>query len=71
MADVSRNVVAVLLVLVILVSGLGTWNLLSTRAHGGVSGLGQSDATVSLFVQSPPPRASVQLTVQNEATLNG
>jgi hypothetical protein len=68
MADVSRNVVAVLLVLVIIVSGLGTWSLLSTRPTGAL-GLGSTDATVSLTVTQPPrDQGDIQLTIIPEAS---
>lgn len=68
MADVSRNVVAVLLVLVILVSGLGTWNLLSTASQGG-NAFGSSEASVSLTVNTHrPAEGTVQLVILKEAS---
>lgn len=65
MVDVSRNVVAVLLVLVIVVSGFGTlqWLRSSNQAPTYLSGPAGDTASVQLTV---PPRDSgnVALTVE-------
>lgn len=53
MVDVSRNVVAILLILVVLVSGLGTYTLL-TRAPTVSSASTLQSATVSLAIETPP-----------------
>lgn len=66
--DISRNVVAILLVLVVVVSAMGTWAFLTqfeARAQTGpMAGQGQ----IHLSIESAPPlpvmkEASVQLSI--------
>jgi len=61
MVDVSRNVVAVLLVLVIVVSGFGTWTALSHKAPAVA--VASNGGQVSLTV-AHPNQGSVGLTVE-------
>lgn len=53
MVDVSKNVVAILLILVVLISGLGTYTLLSREAAPLTTPVSQS-ATVALAIESQP-----------------
>ncbi len=74
MTDVSRNVVAILLVLVVAVSGLGTWTVLSANRDQHVSSgshIGPSTGHVNVAIENPPRAdTSVRLTVA-EAPTNG
>lgn len=64
MVDVSRNVVAALLVLVIVVSGLGTVHWLQQNDDGSLHNVeGGSSAAVALQVPRNEAGSTVQLTV--------
>jgi hypothetical protein len=69
MAEVSRNLVAILLVLVIIVSAVGTWSLFGSKDRIEYStgyGAEQSDASgmVALSVKNvPQDSAAVELEI--------
>jgi hypothetical protein len=63
MVDVSRNVVAILVVLVIVVSGFGTWSLLNERS--------QSPAYADLQPSNPVSDAAVSVTIERPARVEG
>jgi hypothetical protein len=56
MVDVSKNTVAILVVLVIIVSGFGTYTMLSEAASGERPSArqGSEGGKVGLAVQQPP-----------------
>lgn len=69
MVDVSKNVVAVLLILVVLVSGLGTWTLLSKEVLQPTRPA-STDSSVTLDIQNQPSDlGNVELTIAG--TTNG
>ena len=73
MAEVSRNLVAILLVLVIVVSAVGTWSLFSSKDNVEYSaqypGL-PADATgyVALQIEKAPPQAGVVIEITEVQT---
>jgi hypothetical protein len=71
MTDVSRNVVAILLVLVIAVSAFGTWSVLSSKDEEAQVGAapGPSTASVSVAIRASPMAGSeIQLSIAEEAS---
>ncbi len=69
MVEVSRNVVAILLVLVVVVSGFGTYSLISRERADEAVGYAPAPAgaAVDLRVVPRDDDGKLQLSVQNDA----
>lgn len=74
MAEVSRNLVAVLLILVIVVSGFGAWSMFSRNAQtsAGTTSAGDATASVQMAINhNPTPEASFNLQVAGAGGAHG
>lgn len=73
MAEVSRNLVAILLVLVIIVSAIGTWSLFNSKANVEYSIEYTTDRADTGYValsipKVPQSAAAVQLDIASEVS---
>jgi len=78
MGEVSKNMVAALAILVIIVSAIGTWTVMEAAMGviGGVrvpvsSGQDVLKGTVSVYVNGTPTEQPVQPVRQSQTTLTG
>lgn len=66
-SDISNNTVAILLLVVIAISAIGTYSVM-TSSPQQVDDIAPDGAQVHLAIASPPPEASVQLTIVEAET---